>query len=89
MEILVYGAGVIGSVYANRLSSGGHQVTMLARGERLAAIRQNGLAIEDVVSGARSVAAVDTVERLGPNDRYDLALIAVRSRPTGCHSAGA
>ncbi len=78
MRILVYGAGVIGSVYANRLSSGGHQVTMLARGERLAAIRQNGLAIEDVVSGARSVAAVDTVERLGPNDRYDLALIAVR-----------
>lgn len=78
MKILVYGAGVIGTLYAKRLAGSGHQVTVLARGQRLSEIRQHGLVIEDAVSGARSVAAVDTVERLGPNDRYDLALIIVR-----------
>jgi 2-dehydropantoate 2-reductase len=36
------------------------------------------LIIEDILSGARSVAAVDTAERLEPDDRYDLALIIVR-----------
>jgi 2-dehydropantoate 2-reductase len=78
MKILVYGAGVIGTLYAKRLSGGGHQVTVLARGQRLADIRQHGLVIEDVLSGVRSGVAVPTVERLEPNDRYDLALIIVR-----------
>jgi len=32
MNILVYGAGVIGSLYAGRLHRGGHRVTLLARG---------------------------------------------------------
>lgn len=78
MKILVYGAGVIGTLYANRLGGSGHRVTVLARGQRLADIRQHGLVIEDVLSGVRSVAAVDTLERLGQNDHYDLALIIVR-----------
>jgi len=78
MNILVYGAGVIGTLYAARLRGRGHRVTVLARGQRLAEIRHHGLVIEDVLSGARSVAAVDTIERLRPDDQYDLALIAVR-----------
>ena len=78
MKILVYGAGVIGTLYAARLASSNHQVTVLARGKRLADIRQYGLVIEDVLSGVRLAVAVDTAERLGPDDRYDLALIIVR-----------
>ncbi len=34
MDILVYGAGVLGSVYAARLSAG-HAVFLLARGQSL------------------------------------------------------
>jgi 2-dehydropantoate 2-reductase len=75
MKILVYGAGVIGTLYAARLGSGGHQVTVLARSQRLGDTRQNGLVIEDVPSGVRSVAVVDTTERLGPDDRSDLAIM--------------
>jgi len=75
MKILVYGAGVIGTLYAARLGSGGHQVTVLARSQRRGDTRQNGLVIEDVPSGVRSVAAVDTTERLGPDDRSDLAIM--------------
>jgi 2-dehydropantoate 2-reductase len=78
MNILVYGAGVIGTLYAARLRGGGHRVTVLARGQRLADIRRHGLVLENILSGVRSEAAVDTIERLRPEDHYDLALIIVR-----------
>ena len=78
MNILVYGAGVIGTLYAARLRDGGHRVTVLARGQRLADIRRHGLVLENILSGVRSEAAVDTIERLRPEDHYDLALIIVR-----------
>ncbi len=78
MKILVYGAGVIGTLYAARLQDGGNRVTVVARGQRLADIRRYGLALEDVVGRGRSTTQVDTTERLGPNDQFDAALIAVR-----------
>jgi len=53
MKILVYGVGVIGTLFAARLADNGHQVTVLARGQRLADIRRHGLVIEDVLSGER------------------------------------
>ncbi len=34
MDILVYGAGVLGSLYAARLQQAGQHVTILARGPR-------------------------------------------------------
>jgi 2-dehydropantoate 2-reductase len=78
VKILVYGAGVIGTLYAARLQEGGHRVTVVARGQRLADIRRYGLALEDIVGNGRSTTQVDTTERLGPNDQYDMALITVR-----------
>jgi len=78
VKVLVYGAGVIGTLYAARLQQAGHQVTVLARSPRLEAIQRNGLVLEDVVSGARSATHVAIADRLSSEDSYDLALIAVR-----------
>ncbi len=78
MKILVYGAGVIGTLYAARLQEGGHRVTVAARGERLADVRRYGLVLEDIVSHGRSTTQVGTTERLGLDDQYDIALITVR-----------
>ncbi|HLW48498.1 MAG TPA: 2-dehydropantoate 2-reductase N-terminal domain-containing protein [bacterium] len=78
MDVLVYGAGVIGSLYAARLQGAGNRVTVLARGTRLGEIRRHGLVLEDVASGVRSTAQVATAERLSSDDRFDIALIAVR-----------
>jgi 2-dehydropantoate 2-reductase len=78
MKILVYGAGVIGTLYAARLQAAGHQVTVLARTPRLADIQHHGLVLEDVVSGIQSTTRAVTVERLCPEDKYDMALISVR-----------
>jgi 2-dehydropantoate 2-reductase len=78
MKILIYGAGVIRTLYAARLDESGQIVTLLARGQRLADIRRRGLALEDVVSGSRSITMVDTTERLAPEESCDVALITVR-----------
>ncbi|HET7116606.1 MAG TPA: 2-dehydropantoate 2-reductase N-terminal domain-containing protein [Hanamia sp.] len=45
MKILVYGAGVIGSIYAAKLFDAKNDVTLLARGKRYENLQQNGLII--------------------------------------------
>ncbi len=78
MRILVYGAGVIGSVYAAHLHRGGHEVSVLARGRRLAEIREHGVVAEAVFSGRRIEAPVAAVETLAPDDAYDLVLVTMQ-----------
>ncbi len=78
MNVLVYGAGVIGTIYAAKLRQHGHSVTVLARGERLADIRLYGLVLEDIVGGQRTATHVETTERLGFDDRYDVVIVMVR-----------
>ena len=43
MRILIYGAGVIGSLYAALLAEAGYDTNIYARGKRLEALRNNGL----------------------------------------------
>jgi 2-dehydropantoate 2-reductase len=78
VKILVYGAGVIGSLYAGKLQAGGHSVTVLARGDRLSEIRHYGLVLQDVICGDRMAIEVDTAERIAADARYDIALVTVR-----------
>jgi 2-dehydropantoate 2-reductase len=78
VKILVFGAGVIGSLYAAKLAQRGHCVTVLARGQRLADIRQYGLVLDDILRASRSTTAVATIERIDPQGQYDVALITVR-----------
>jgi 2-dehydropantoate 2-reductase len=47
MRIAVIGAGGVGGYYGAKLTQAGHDVTLLARGEHLEAIRKNGMVIED------------------------------------------
>lgn len=79
MRILVFGAGVIGSVYARHLLRAGHQVTLLARGRRLADLTASGLVLENAESGQREVLPVTAVDAPEPGERYDLVLVAVRA----------
>ena len=76
---LVYGAGVIGSVYAARLVQAGVDVTVAARGDRHAAIREGGLRIRHVFLGLEERADVRLVERPPAGGAYDLALVTVRA----------
>ncbi len=78
MNILIYGAGVQGSVIAARLYAAGHDVRLLARGARLADLREHGVVLEDARTGIRSTTAVPLVEALAPTDTYDLIVVAMR-----------
>jgi 2-dehydropantoate 2-reductase len=78
LRILVIGAGVIGSVYATRLQAAGSNVTLLARGQHAADLRSSGLVLEDASTGQASTSHPQMIERLVPEDRYDLALVCVR-----------
>lgn len=72
------GAGVIGSFNGARLARGGVDVTLLARGRRLADLREHGVVLENWRTGRQDVTAVALVERIEPDDRYDLAVVIVR-----------
>ena len=78
MKILVYGTGVLGSLYAARLSAAGNDVTVLDRLHRLADIREHGIVLEEAISGRRSVEVVGVAEELEPEELYDLVLVPVR-----------
>jgi 2-dehydropantoate 2-reductase len=77
MKVLVYGAGVIGSLLAARLHEAGHDASLLARGERLAALRENGVLLAESGSPIIRQAPVPVVER--PAGPYDLITILVRT----------
>ena len=83
MKILVYGAGVLGSLYAWRLKEAGHEVALLGRGQRLADLRQHGLVLEDMVTGQRATAAINLVEQLKPDEAYDLVLVMMGKHQVG------
>lgn len=77
-RILVYGAGPLGSVFAARLSQGGNDVSLLARGQRLQDLREHGIVLHDVATDVWSTTHVNIVDSLEPEDAYDLILVIMR-----------
>lgn len=75
MKILVCGAGVMGSLYAAKLSQSGNDVSILAQGKRYNELY--GRAIFFRLLPSREIHAVDAmvVSSLTPGDEYDLAIV--------------
>jgi 2-dehydropantoate 2-reductase len=78
MRICVFGAGVIGSLYAGKLALAGHEVTVAARGDRLATVARDGIVLEDEASGERLVARVEATPGLDPARSWDVVIVALR-----------
>ena len=78
MDILILGAGVVGSVYAARLKRAGQNVSLLARGQRAVSLRANGIQLEDAATGRRTTTPVTVIEHLAPTDNYDVVIVTVR-----------
>lgn len=76
MKLLVYGAGVCGSLFAARMHEAGHDVSLLARGRRLTALRRQGVQLAEENGPVRSVPVAVTEH---PGDRYDLITVLVRT----------
>lgn len=77
-RILVYGAGVLGSLYAGKLTQAGYDVTLLARGPRLEELQRDELVLVDDATGDREQIPVRVTARLAPDEAYDLVLVVVR-----------
>src|SRR6478609_7847708 len=77
MRIAVVGIGAVGGLIAARLARAGHEVSALARGQTLARIRIDGIAVEGA-SGSFSarVAASDDAAALGAQELVVIALKA-------------
>ena len=77
MRILVYGAGVIGSIYAVLMTEVGYGVTVLARGKRLTDLSNNGLRYYK--KGKVEIANITVIDRLEDSDKYDYIFLPVRT----------
>lgn len=78
MKILVYGAGVLGCNLARNLFRAGKDVTLLARGNWAAEIKQNGLRVKDKFSSRTSVSRIPVVTKLAPDAQYDVIFVVLR-----------
>ena len=78
MKILVYGAGVLGCNLARNLLRAGKDVTLLARGNWAAEIKQNGLRIKDKFSLCTSVSRIPVVTELASDAMYDVIFVVLR-----------
>ena len=79
VRVCVVGAGAIGGLMAVRLAAAGQQVSVVARGKHLAAIRRDGLRLVETDGSERvatGLVASDDFGALGPHDAVILALKA-------------
>ena len=77
MKICVFGAGAIGGFLGAKLARSGAEVSLVARGANLAAIRTNGLTLRaDGQETAVRLPATDDPAELGPQDYVILTLKA-------------
>ena len=76
MKLLIYGAGVIGSLYAVLLSEAGYNTTIYARGERLASLTEHGL-LYSKKNGTKR-ANVRIIGKVENDDYYDYIFLPVR-----------
>lgn len=86
LRVVVLGAGGVGGYFGGALARAGHDVTLLARGEHLAAIRARGLELRTPPGVGGAPAAEASVHvRVGATDDpsalpdADLVLVAVKS----------
>ncbi len=78
MRIAMMGSGGVGGFFGGRLAKAGYDVTFIARGSHLAAIREHGLTLENEPQGdihLPKVHATDDPAQVGP---VDLVILSVK-----------
>jgi len=83
MKVCIVGAGAIGGYMAVRIANAGHDVSVIARGPHLAAIKSRGMKLieENDEFVAENLTATEFVGELGPMDVVLLALKAHQIAP--------
>ncbi len=85
MNFLIIGAGGIGCYYGALLQQAGHQLTLVARGEHLLALQQNGLKISHPDFNFNANVNAHTIESMMQNiivDDIDLIMLTIKGTQT-------
>ena len=82
LKIAVIGAGGVGGYFGGRLAAAGHNVSFVARGEHLATLRRDGLAVTSV-AGDFTVAPVRATDDATEIGVVDFVLLAVKTWQLG------
>ena len=80
MKICVYGAGAVGGLIAGRLARSGHEVSVVARGAHLEAIRGRGLRVREGAAGAVESHAVRAEADPATLGAQDYVIVAVKAQ---------
>lgn len=76
MRLLIYGAGVIGGLYANAFAEAGCDTTVYARGKKLETLKTRGLLYEK--NGKQYKANIKVIAKLQNDDIYDFIFLTVK-----------
>jgi 2-dehydropantoate 2-reductase len=78
MRFGIFGSGGVGGYFGGRLSQAGHDVTFIARGRHLVAMRESGLRVESILGDfvVHPVKATDDPHQVGI---VDVILVAVKA----------
>ncbi|WP_342477608.1 2-dehydropantoate 2-reductase N-terminal domain-containing protein [Paenibacillus sp. FSL H7-0350] len=75
-RILIFGAGVIGSIYAIKFMEAGYDVSLFARSDRFRLLQEKGLQYND--KGTVRTIPVKVIDTLENDDVYDFIFVTVR-----------
>ncbi len=78
MHILIYGAGGVGGFFGGKLALAGNKVTMIARGEHLTAIQENGIEVKSITGDFKATPYLAT-DNLSKIETPDLVIFGVKS----------
>ena len=90
MKICVYGAGAVGGLIAAWLARSGQEVSVVARGKQMEALRTSGLRLQSRASGETATIALRAESdpaRLGPQD-YVVVAVKAHSLPEVAQGIG-
>lgn len=78
LKVLVFGVGVLGSLYAARLQQAGNDVTVVARGQRYADIKEHGIVLEYFNTKKQTSTPVKVLNSMPAEEFFDLCLVPVQ-----------
>ena len=78
MKIAMMGSGGVGGFFGGRLAKAGYDVSFIARGAHLAAMREHGLAIENEAQGDIHVPKVHATDDPASLGLVDLVILSVK-----------
>ncbi|HOA94013.1 MAG TPA: 2-dehydropantoate 2-reductase [Quisquiliibacterium sp.] len=87
MKIAVVGAGAIGGYLGARLALAGEDVTFIARGANLAALRASGIRLIEEDGSAHAVSSVRAVQSMAEAGPQDYVLLTLKAHQVGAVAA--